>query len=133
MIYMIEERTPPRALANKNVAFRNRVIHQGLIPSLKDTVEFGQIVVNTINEALNTLKTKSPDLLQDLCMKDLSEKARLKKSGKSPTTMSIPTLYDATTSQKECQKLVEDWVDHTKSMRTIWTQSNPALDKTTKA
>lgn len=48
--------------ANKDVPFRNSVIHKGYIPSKKEATDFGNVVIKIIENSLINLKNKFPDI-----------------------------------------------------------------------
>lgn len=56
---------PPRLLnSNKEVPFRNNVIHKGYIPLDEEAIDFGEVVMSLINEGLGTLRRACPDALK---------------------------------------------------------------------
>ncbi len=54
-VYLLENNAVPPLLAQKHVAFRNRVIHQGYLPSEAEAVLFGQAVVDLLQPLLNAM------------------------------------------------------------------------------
>ena len=40
------------------IAFRNRIIHKGMIPTYEQTYDYGEIIYNEIGELTTELKTK---------------------------------------------------------------------------
>lgn len=54
-LYHIENEAPPPLLASKYVTFRNRVIHQGVVPSEKEAIDFAQAVVDLVQPFLNNM------------------------------------------------------------------------------
>jgi hypothetical protein len=56
-------RTPAPILANKQVEFRNQVIHNGYIPTNDEAIEFGDAVLTLIQTALDSLRAAAPDAL----------------------------------------------------------------------
>src|SRR6185437_15783849 len=54
-------RTPSPILANKQVEFRNQVIHNGYIPTNDEAIEFGDAVLSLIQTALDSLRAAAPD------------------------------------------------------------------------
>jgi hypothetical protein len=49
---------PPPLLSNKQIEFRNAVIHQGKIPSHEEAMDYGQAVLNLIRPTLREIKSK---------------------------------------------------------------------------
>lgn len=117
MVYLIEEEKPPNVLSDTEVSFRNKVIHQGRVPTRKEAVEYGQKVVDVINEALETIKTKHPDTLEKRVFEDLNVKTSTASHGDTISTYGIPTLFDASIDRGAQRKTVSDWVEHAKGMR----------------
>lgn len=56
--YLIENRTAPPMLTQKAVEFRNKVIHQGLIPDKAQAIDFGQAVADCALPVVRLLKTE---------------------------------------------------------------------------
>jgi hypothetical protein len=54
---------PPPMLANKQVEFRNRVIHHGYIPTNDEAIEFGDAVLSLIQTVLDSLRAVAPTAL----------------------------------------------------------------------
>ncbi|SHK08202.1 hypothetical protein [Pseudozobellia thermophila] len=52
--------------SNKEVPFRNKVIHQGYIPSKKEAIEYGERIMEVIESSLIPLKKLYPDLTKDV-------------------------------------------------------------------
>jgi len=57
----------PALLSNNEVKFRNDVIHGGYVPSHKEAVSFGDRVLTLINQALDTLRERAPNELEQTC------------------------------------------------------------------
>jgi len=60
------EKELPRLLANREVEFRNEVIHKGYIPNIEEATEFGDIVMALINGALDKLRLVAPEALKKI-------------------------------------------------------------------
>ncbi|WP_066860637.1 hypothetical protein [Sphingobium sp. TCM1] len=54
-LYQLENNAVPPLLAQKHVNLRNRVVHQGYLPSEEDAVLFAQAVVDLLQPLLNGL------------------------------------------------------------------------------
>jgi hypothetical protein len=54
---------PPLLNPNKEVVFRNKVIHDGYLPTRDEAVSFGDAVFGIINEALGQLRASANDAL----------------------------------------------------------------------
>jgi hypothetical protein len=55
--YLLENSAPAKLLSVKSVEFRNKVIHQGLLPSRDEAVQFGQAVADCGFPLLKMLKS----------------------------------------------------------------------------
>lgn len=56
MTYTLEHRIPPPALPQKQVAFRNKVIHRGKFPTREEAIAYGQDIADVIYPVLSYLK-----------------------------------------------------------------------------
>lgn len=56
----VDGKRPPLLNPNKEVKFRNDVIHSGYLPSQSEAVEFGDTVMNAINAAIEVLRHRCP-------------------------------------------------------------------------
>jgi hypothetical protein len=55
----------PRLLSpNREVPFRNNVIHKGCLPVAEEAIEFGDVVMALINEGLEKLRRIAPEALK---------------------------------------------------------------------
>lgn len=59
----LTKQCPPLLNPNRDVKFRNEVIHGGYIPTIEEAVSFGDVVMGQINESLQTLRHLAPDAL----------------------------------------------------------------------
>jgi len=84
--------------------FRNAVVHKGYIPSISETIAYGNIVYLHLNELIIDLKMRSGDAVQKAILQHLS---RVNKAagGKVVSTMSIPTLV----SLMHCEEAPESF------------------------
>jgi len=57
---------PPIGLAQKQVEFRNKVIHKGHIPTYDRVVEYGEYALNYIRSILGELKINCKESIKDL-------------------------------------------------------------------
>lgn len=94
---------PPRLLnPNKEVVFRNNVIHNGYVPTLEEATEFGDIVMALINEELDTLRALAPDMLIDTYKRLLPKRREEDKENSDEITgaINILTAIDVTNPPK---------------------------------
>ena len=71
--------------------FRNAVVHKGYIPSVTETLAYGNIVYLHINELISDLKKRSNDAVEKVTFNHIA-RANEAANGKVVSTMSIPTL-----------------------------------------
>lgn len=71
--------------------FRNAVVHKGYIPSVSETIEYGNIVYLHINELISDLKERSKEYIQKATFHHIA-RANQAANGQVVSTMSIPTL-----------------------------------------
>lgn len=57
-------RVPSLLNPNKEVTFRNNVVHNGYVPSADEAIIFGDVVMNLINTELSVLRTDAPESLE---------------------------------------------------------------------
>lgn len=60
-LYSNKLKKSPQILNNKWIQFRNNVIHNGKIPSEKESMEFGQVICDLIFDVLSNLKEQFKD------------------------------------------------------------------------
>lgn len=59
----LTKQCPPLLNPNREVKFRNEVIHGGYIPTIEEAISFGDVVMGQINESLQTLRQLVPDAM----------------------------------------------------------------------
>lgn len=57
---LLTKQCPTLLNPNKEVKFRNNVIHGGYIPTAEEAIAFGDVVMRLINDSLATLRTLAP-------------------------------------------------------------------------
>jgi hypothetical protein len=60
-LYLREFGRPPSLLSSSKVEFRNKVIHQGKIPSRQEALDYGQAILDIVRPILKQAKEKYPD------------------------------------------------------------------------
>jgi hypothetical protein len=105
---------------NKEVPFRNKVIHSGYVPTAQEAISFGDVVMKLINDDLDNLRSIAASALESI-YKELSPKsheARLSKDGDDDDVMgciNILTAIDVRQPRKKVlsvadhfQRIIED-------------------------
>lgn len=59
--YAIAFKKSPKLLNNKLTTLRNEVVHKGKIPSYKETIQYGQNVLDIIHPIINEMKSCMPE------------------------------------------------------------------------
>ncbi|AAV88635.2 uncharacterized protein ZMO1_ZMO0011 [Zymomonas mobilis subsp. mobilis ZM4 = ATCC 31821] len=94
-LHLIETRKNPRLLDQKQIAFRNAVIHKGKFPEKKETIQFGQEILDCARPILHLLKTKAySSAIQELTSENIGERFLVehKKSANISTMAKLTPL-----------------------------------------
>jgi hypothetical protein len=88
------QKAPP-LLSDKEVKFRNDVIHQGMIPSRNDAIQYGQALLNLIRPTLREIRIKYPKSINKLLSDHLTA---CRGESKDPvvSTMGLGTIISLT-------------------------------------
>ena len=92
-LYMYEKYIPHIPISKKWPTFRNKVIHQGYIPTYQETIKYGEILFEFISKNLSDLKKEYSEHIQTVIVKDL-QRANNCANGKTIATLSIPTIIN---------------------------------------
>lgn len=96
MIWLSHFGESPKLLEEKQVAFRNRVIHQGTIPTRAEAISFGEEILGVIRPKLNAIRLKFPDEVQGVIHAHLVSAmwtgAEQRSDRLTVSTLSFPTL-----------------------------------------
>jgi len=84
--------------------FRNAVVHKGYIPSVSETLAYGNIVYHHLNELINDLKNRSGKFIGDATFHHIA-RANKSANGTAVTTMSIPTIISLTRGEAPSESL----------------------------
>jgi len=63
---LLEHKMPQLLNPNKDIEFRNAVIHKGYIPSIEEAMEFGNTVMAIINGTLDNLRRLAPEAVKEI-------------------------------------------------------------------
>jgi hypothetical protein len=117
-VYTTTEGRPPPTLSNKNVEFRNEVIHKGVIPTEQEAIDYAQAVIDVINPALEVVATKHASLIRKLEYALLIEGAsRRSQECEQPQVMSMDTLLKASRKSGVPFQTVDQWMQQQKQLR----------------
>lgn len=101
--------------------FRNAVVHKGYIPSISETLAYGNIVYLHLNNLINDLKERSSEFIQKATFYHL-DRAHEAANGKVVSTMSIPTLISLTRAEKPAEsfeKSLESIIEYRKWLHHV--------------
>ena len=93
ILQLIEFGSTKYLLDENMVKFRNKVIHQGYIPSTEDTIKYGNYVLSTIFKILKELKIKHSASIFKAIIWDVKEKKKNTKDNQF-ITLSKPTIIN---------------------------------------
>lgn len=60
-LYALHENEKPVYLSDKNIQFRNAVVHKGRFPTEQEAIDFGNVVMSIINPIVRRLKERGSD------------------------------------------------------------------------
>ncbi len=80
-LYQVENNCVPPLLAQKHVAFRNKVIHQGYLPTEEDAVGFAQAIIDLVQPLLNAMMPRYTKTIEAHCIEHLEKASARTKVG----------------------------------------------------
>jgi hypothetical protein len=107
----------PSLLSDKCVSFRNKVIHQGKIPTRSEATSFGAQVLSTIQPKILQLAKAFPDELQKSVFAHLRSASR--PTDRNVSTLSLNTLVSLSRSPVGTES-VEDYLLGLQKLRQLW-------------
>lgn len=116
-LYLQETGNLPPVLAEDQIAFRNRVIHQGQIPSEAEAVAFGQAVIDVVHAVLVVMAKRYRKAVEDLIFNHSAAAASLAKARDGVGYMSHNMIYVLHLKGGESPKHLEDEIKNRRSAR----------------
>lgn len=116
-MYSQEFGKPPTLLNNKQIEFRNNIIHKGYFPTYEKTIEFGQKVLDFIFEILSILKFKYSEQISRIIM-DHNFKLNLEaiKITDQPIGLSSSTIIGLNRDYDNNKPIIlEEYLNHKKT------------------
>ena len=112
-LWTIDFGDAPLMLPQRQVKFRNNIIHKGQIPSRKEALEFGQDVINLLYEQMNQVKNLHSDAVDKLTLQRIINQSKISSSQFS--TMALATSINTIGSydpdhRPDIAKLIRDIV-----------------------
>jgi hypothetical protein len=91
---LLNTKSSPEEIGTSWVSFRNRVIHQGYIPTTREAIEYGDYVLSYIFRSLKELKTDSQEALSKATIFHLTKNREKIPENASVGNASIPTIVN---------------------------------------
>jgi hypothetical protein len=105
-----EGKAPPLLDESGAVAFRNRVIHEGLIPSRPEAEEYIQAVLDVINPVLVRCVEAHKNIVEQIQFENVRDGYLQAEAGETVSTLSWPTVISASRNVSEPCPNVGDWI-----------------------
>jgi hypothetical protein len=72
MVFTLENGVPPSLLSNKDVQFRNEVIHKGKIPTHEESLMYGQGVLDVVRPIIRAAQEQFPNGVRDTMIQHIA-------------------------------------------------------------
>jgi len=107
LVYTLEKAaSPPLLREDKEIKFRNNVIHNGKIPTEKEALDYGDAVLKVIRPVLKELREKYGNSIQEMVSKHLMSN---KKEGEGCSILCKKTILSLTVNtQDHNEQTLED-------------------------
>lgn len=112
-----EGKAPPVLDQNTHVAFRNRVIHGGLIPTRDEAEEYGQAILDVINPVLARCVAVNKEVVMDFAHDGIRSGYSEAGADETVSTLGLPTIIDALRNPSEPCPTLSDWLVYSQKMR----------------
>lgn len=118
--YLLEFKKAPESINGNKTKFRNRVIHQGLIPSYEQVYNYGEYILKYINNVVEELKKNNPKFNETVSKVYFSRTSKLhleySKQGKKINSMSMSHAINIHSKTSESFKDALESVEKAQSM-----------------
>lgn len=94
LLYVHKNRKLPPSLHNKDVEFRNSVVHKGKIPSTEEAIKYGESVYGLLRSMALELKQLSPEAVSLANRRRNELSLRSRRNDVGVNGMSIKTIID---------------------------------------
>lgn len=109
----------PVLLSTNNVAFRNDVVHKGVIPTPERAVAFGDAVLDVVLPKLARMRSELQESLHKAVFYTLSERRAPEDGSLQPATMTIPTIFRLAQSESDEKQTVASHVARVSIARRV--------------
>ena len=129
--FLNEEGEMPKLLEQKHVTLRNKVIHKGYIPTLKETIDFGNSIIDVVRSGRSRLEDTKVEFLR---ARSLNKQREPKESipGEYPSTYVKSSIYSKSKLCEMEKKLVfqtlEEWIEIEKCARNAYLKHAPTFE-----
>ena len=89
-LYLLENGKRPEVLSNRFTEFRNNVIHKGYFPTKDEVIEYGEVIVQIMDNIMNLLVTNYKDSVLKL-QTEVQREFIKRCEGKHYSIMTVPT------------------------------------------
>jgi len=117
LLYPLYFNAEPKILPSKWVAFRNKVIHKGYIPTEEEAMEFGDVVYRLVAESLADLRTAMNPSILKVIGNSLNKTRERMDTDKIITTGGVTILSLAMEPKHHFSKLFSTPFSHTNRPR----------------
>lgn len=109
-LYLTELGKPAAMLRNDLVEFRNKVIHQGKIPTRQEAVDYGQAVLDAVRPILKEVKEKYPNGVQKAVFQHLKSCRGRTDDNYPVSTLGVRTVLSlmAVSDRRPMEELLTD-------------------------
>lgn len=80
------------SIATKWIEFRNKVVHQGYIPTSQEAIEYGEYILSLINSILIDLKHDDIDSVKKASFFDFTTNGEIISEKQLKSSVAIPTI-----------------------------------------
>lgn len=111
----------PELLSDRQVSFRNSVIHKGRIPSKREAIIYGNDILSVLYPKMLAIKEKYPEEVQKVVFYHIRDCKSKQDQSKTVSTYSIQTIVSLSFNGKKNSKIVlEDQLDELIQRRRIF-------------
>ncbi|WP_139300569.1 hypothetical protein [Wenxinia saemankumensis] len=121
-VWLVTIKGAPKTITPKQTELRNKVVHQGYIPTLAETKSYGEAAAHEIEENFRTLVATYGSKVDEFLRHEFSGRAMMKNVDIS--TLSIPTII-GTRLQSQNSIEFDDWIEKIRKDRVIFDWPKP--------
>lgn len=95
---------PPALHSDSQVAFRNKVVHKGKIPTRDEATKYGDSVLGILLPMISALRYRFPEEVKKVTFYHLRDCRSKSDDGRTVSTMGIPTIVNLASGEVTHQK-----------------------------